>query len=127
LERLPPSIQADPRSRQKNPFFQDLGTNGRTCFTCHQPQTGWTVSAASVEARFKESSGTDPVFRLVDGATCPADDVSTLAARRNAYALLTNKGLIRIGLPLPSPAILQFEVTSVSDPYNCTTNPVTGP
>ena len=30
-----------------NPFFQNLGTNGRTCFTCHQPQTGWTVSAAS--------------------------------------------------------------------------------
>src|SRR5438093_12702380 len=25
-----------------NAFFQDLGTNGRTCFTCHQPQTGWT-------------------------------------------------------------------------------------
>jgi hypothetical protein len=21
-----------------NAFFQDLGTNGRTCFTCHQPQ-----------------------------------------------------------------------------------------
>ncbi|MGH6864190.1 MAG: hypothetical protein ACRECN_07970, partial [Methylocella sp.] len=25
-----------------NPFFQNLGTNGRTCFTCHQPQQGWT-------------------------------------------------------------------------------------
>ncbi len=115
-----------PTLTAKNPFFQDLGTNGRTCFTCHQPQTGWTVSAASVEARFKESSGTDPIFRLVDGATCPSDDVSTVAARRKAYALLTKKGLIRIGLPLPSPAILQFEVTKVSDPYHCTTNPVTG-
>jgi hypothetical protein len=31
-----------------NSFFQNLGTNGRTCFTCHQPQTGWTVSAQSV-------------------------------------------------------------------------------
>jgi hypothetical protein len=25
-----------------NAFFQNLGTNGRTCFTCHQPQNGWT-------------------------------------------------------------------------------------
>ena len=31
-----------------NAFFQNLGTNGRTCFTCHQPQTGWTISAADV-------------------------------------------------------------------------------
>jgi hypothetical protein len=30
-----------PTSTAGNPFFQDLGTNGRTCFTCHQPQNGW--------------------------------------------------------------------------------------
>src|SRR4051812_45179309 len=24
-------------------FFQDLGANGRTCFSCHQPQAGWSV------------------------------------------------------------------------------------
>ena len=23
-----------------NAFFQNLGTNGRTCFSCHQPQAG---------------------------------------------------------------------------------------
>ena len=26
-----------------NAFFENLGTNGRTCFTCHQTQTGWSV------------------------------------------------------------------------------------
>ncbi|MGH6794359.1 MAG: hypothetical protein ACREDH_03975 [Methylocella sp.] len=109
-----------------NPFFQNLGTNGRTCFTCHQPQTGWSVSAAGIQSRFDASGGTDPIFRLVDGATCPSDDVSTLAAKPKAFELLTGKGLIRIGLPLPAPDILQFEVTSVTDPYNCTTNPTTG-
>ena len=31
-----------------NAFFQNLGTNGRTCFSCHQPQNGWSVSAADV-------------------------------------------------------------------------------
>jgi cytochrome c peroxidase len=109
-----------------NAFFQNLGTNGRTCFTCHQPQNGWSVSAASVADRFAASAGTDPIFRLVDGATCPSANVSTLQAKRQAYRLLTDKGLIRIGLPMPAPTILQFAVTSVSDPYQCTTNAATG-
>ena len=107
-----------------NAFFQDLGTNNRTCFTCHQPQTGWGVSAASVAQRFATSLGTDPIFRVVDGATCPSDDVSSFVAKRRAYSLLIDKGLIRIGLPVPATA--QFEVTSVADPYDCNTNPVTG-
>ncbi len=109
-----------------NAFFQNLGTNGRTCFTCHQPQNAWTVSSAGVSARFEASGGTDPIFRLVDGATCPTDDVSTLAARRQAYKLVVDKGLIRVFLPMPAAAKLQFEVTNVDDPYHCTTNPATG-
>lgn len=107
-----------------NAFFQNLGTNGRTCFTCHQPQSGWTVSAADVADRFATSGGTDPIFRLVDGATCPSADVSTLAARQRAYELLIDKGLIRIGLPMPSGT--QFRVTAVKDPYGCNTDPGTG-
>jgi cytochrome c peroxidase len=109
-----------------NAFFQNLGTNGRTCFTCHQPQTGWTISAADVRARFAASAGTDPIFRLVDGATCPTDDVSTLHAKRRAYKLVMDKGLIRIGLPMPSAPNLEFSVAAVDDPYGCTTNPATG-
>ncbi|MGH6838836.1 MAG: hypothetical protein ACREDT_08540 [Methylocella sp.] len=117
-----------PTFTSTNAFFQNLGTNGRTCFTCHQPKTGWTISAAGVQARFKASHGADPIFRLVDGATCPTDDVSNLAAKREAYKLLIDKGLIRIGLPLPAAEILQFEVVlkKVVDPYHCTTNPTTG-
>lgn len=113
-----------PTTTAANPFFQDLGTNGRTCFTCHQPQTGWTVSAASVQARFYASYGTDPIFRLVDGATCPTDDVSTLAGKLDAYRLLLSKGLIRIGLPVPANA--QYRITGVSDPYHCNTDPAVG-
>jgi cytochrome c peroxidase len=105
-----------------NAFFQDLGTNGRTCFTCHQPQTGWTISAESAKARFAASSVADPLFRLVDGATCPTADVSNPA---QAFKLLLEKGLIRIGLPLPT-TNLQFEVSKVDDPYNCTTSKDTG-
>src|SRR5258706_6643962 len=79
-----------------NAFFQNLGTNGRTCFTCHQPQTGWTISAADVRARFANSAGTDPIFRLVDCATCPTGNGYTLPAKRRAYKLLLAKGLIPI-------------------------------
>src|SRR5215475_5895981 len=107
-----------------NAFFQNIGSNGRTCFTCHQPQNGWTISAAGAQARFDASSGTEPLFRLVDGATCPTAKVTTLKDRRQAYKLLTDKGLIRIGIQLPDN--VQFEVISVSDHYNCTTNPATG-
>jgi hypothetical protein len=107
----------------KNAFFQDLGSNGRTCFTCHQPQDGWTISAQHAQARF-DADPNDPLFRLVDGATCPSADVSTLDAKRAAYSLLTTKGLIRIGLPMP--AGMEFQILDVSDPYGCSTNRITG-
>jgi len=108
----------------KSAFFQDLGANGRTCFTCHKPQDGWSLSAQHARDRFDANPG-DPLFRLVDGATCPSDDVSTHRAKRKAYSLLLAKGLIRIGLPVPSDG-LQFQITEVKDPYGCNTNPVTG-
>jgi cytochrome c peroxidase len=106
-----------------NPFFQNLGTNGRTCFTCHEPQDGWGLSAQHVVDRFA-ADPTDPLFRLVDGATCPSDDVSSPDAMRKAYSLVIGKGLIRIGLPMQS--AMQFQIISVADPYGCNTNPTTG-
>ena len=108
----------------ENGFFQNLGTNGRTCFTCHQPQDGWSLSARHAKDRFHANSN-DPLFRLVDGATCPSDDVSTHRAKRKAYSLLLARGLIRIGLPIPSSG-LEFQITDVNDPYGCNTNPMTG-
>jgi len=107
----------------KNAFFQNLGSNGRTCFTCHQPQDGWSLSAQHAQARFN-SDPNDPLFRRVDGATCPSADVSSLAAQRAAYSLLTNKGLIRIGLPMQP--TMEFQILDVNDPYGCDNNPVTG-
>ncbi len=107
-----------------NAFFQDLGTNGRTCFTCHRPEDAWSISAQHVRDRFDVNTD-DPLFRLFDGATCPSDDVSNLAAKRKAYGLLLAKGLIRVGLTLPS-ADLEFKITDVDDPYGCNINPTTG-
>jgi cytochrome c peroxidase len=109
---------AAPTVTKLNPFFQSLGTNGRACVTCHEPRSAWGVSAASIQERFFASGGTDPIFRIVDGATCPSDPVSTFGDKLNAYNLLLTKGVIRIFLPLP--AARDFQITAVNDPYGCT-------
>ncbi len=108
-----------------NPFFQSLGTNGRSCSSCHQPKDAWSVTPADLRERFEESEGTDPVFRPVDGANCPSADVSSYWARRSAYSLLLSKGLLRISLPVPSAA--GFAVTQILDPYNCAQTTKTQP
>lgn len=100
---------------ETNPFFVDLGVNGRRCATCHQPDSNMTVSAAGVRARFEASGGTDPIFRTNDGSNSPLADVSTVEARRSAYSMLLRKGLIRVGLSIPPDA--EFELAAVSDPY----------
>jgi cytochrome c peroxidase len=98
-----------------NPFFLDLGVNGRRCITCHEPQSNMTVTPARLRARFDTSEGNDPIFRPNDGSNSPLADTSTVEARRAAYSMLLTKGLIRIGLPIPATA--EFELVSVQDPY----------
>ena len=100
-----------------NPFFRELGTNGRSCFSCHRPAQGWTITPASVRERFEESRGLDPIFRTNDGSNCEGADVSTLGKRQKAYSLLLNRGLIRVGLDVPVGA--EFVIDSVEDPYHC--------
>src|SRR5215204_3892619 len=100
---------------RKNPFFQDLGTNGRTCVHCHQPDAAWTITPAGLRQVFDATAGLDPVFRTNDGSNSPLVDVSTVEKRRLAYSMLLNKGVIRIGLPIPATA--EFELAAVDDPY----------
>jgi len=105
-------------------FFKSLGTNGRTCASCHQPADAWSVTPEHIQARFTVSAGRDPIFRPVDGANCPSADVSTVEKRRQAYSLLLKKGLIRVSLSVPTTA--DFSIQDIQDPYNCPeTNSVT--
>ena len=106
-----------------NPFFEDLGTNGRRCVTCHQSAEGWTITPSGVQARFAATGGLDPIFRTVDGSNCAADDTSTIERRRAAYSLLLEKGVIRIDLEVPAQA--EFLIESVDDPHDCGA-PLTG-
>jgi cytochrome c peroxidase len=97
------------------PFFQSLGTNGRSCVSCHLPSTGWTISPRELKRRFDKTRGLDPIFRTNDGSNSPAADVSTVESRRRAFSMLLNKGLIRIGIGMPVSA--EFTLDSVADPY----------
>ena len=98
-----------------NPFFQSLGTNGRSCVSCHVASSAWTITPSEIQSRFRATNGLDPIFRTVDGSNSPNADVSTLKARRNAFSMLLNKGVIRIGLPIPAGA--EFALVRVDDPY----------
>ena len=101
-----------------NPFFQSLGTNGRACVTCHMPGDAWSVTPVHIRERFEATHGADPIFRSVDGSNCPdSPGVNSVPPMRAAYGLLLRKGLIRVSLPIPSPA--QFTVKVASDPYGC--------
>jgi cytochrome c peroxidase len=101
-------------------FFQALGTNARSCGSCHQLSQGMGLSAASAQALFASSNGSDPLFVAVDGANCPnaaADDSA-------GHSLVLNNGLIRIAEPLP--AGTQFTLTVAQDPYGCATTTNSG-
>ena len=100
------------------PFFQSLGTNGRSCGTCHVASDGMSVAAANVQQRFTLTQGLDPIFRTNDGSNCNHNiDVSTLAGRSAAYSLLRTRGLIRIAIGVPGYA--DYKVMSVNNPYAC--------
>ena len=97
------------------PFFQSLGTNGRTCATCHQPNNAFGLSAADAQIRYFLTRGQDPLFAQIDGSTCPTGPVNN--------SLVLNNGLIRIGLTVPpnttDASAPQYTITAVQDPYGC--------
>lgn len=108
---------------QTNAFFADLGTNGRTCASCHGLEGGWTTSAA--QKMWDESNGTDPLFMFTfDNGKCASSDISTKAKRKDAMKLTLERGSVRAGQQRVQPTA-EFEVTAVDDPYGCPENSLT--
>ncbi|HEY7351631.1 MAG TPA: hypothetical protein VH596_02575 [Terriglobales bacterium] len=91
------------------PFFQSLGTNGRSCGTCHAPSDGFGLSAANAQLRYLLTRGKDPLFAQTDGSVCPTGPMNN--------SLVRNYGLIRVGLTMRSDA--QYTITAAEDPYGC--------
>ena len=73
--------------------------NGRACATCHVPADGYSLSPATVQARWQRlqdrrrtnPAADDPLFRSID-----ADD------GRDDYTLLRTRALVKVRVPLPS-------------------------
>ena len=102
------SIRATPSSRAWAPTAAPASP-------ATTPRPAWSITPASVQAKFNASNGTDPIFRLNDGANAPNLPVSTVAQRQTAYSMLLNRGVIRVGLPIPANA--EFDLVAVDDPY----------
>jgi hypothetical protein len=103
---------------RNNPFFQNLGTNGRTCNTCHLLRDGLGINTGAIKSIFDNTQGLDPLFRVNDGSNAPTGpfaNVSTLAARKTSFSMLVNHGVIRVGIGMPANA--DFTLTTVTDPY----------
>jgi hypothetical protein len=111
-----------------HPFFEPLGTNGRACVTCHQPNDGMALSVATVRERWDATRGQDPLFAAIDGRNCPHLPAGDSAA----HSLLLTRGLIRIALPWPpsdaagEPLPVEFTLEVVRDPAGCNTHPEHG-
>jgi cytochrome c peroxidase len=96
-----------------NEFFQSLGTNGRSCSTCHVADQAMSFTPAHAQALYERTRGADPLFASFDGANC-----TDVAARdRAGHSLLLKNGLIRVGMAVPPNA--QYSISVVHDPYGC--------
>ena len=128
-----------------NAFFRSLGTNGRSCVTCHQPPSGMGLSLRNIRSRWLATGGTDPLFAPVDAANCPdavPEDRTSGAlvggltgeghgTLKKAYSLLVSRGTIRIPLPWPprtasgaaKPVEFTLAIDAANDRPGCNTHP----
>src|SRR5208337_902735 len=66
-----------------NGFFANLGTNGRTCGTCHVEADAWTFTPQHAQSL----APNDPLFTPNDGSDCPPTSPSqgrTARSRRKS-------------------------------------------
>jgi hypothetical protein len=108
-----------------HPFFTPLGSNGRSCVTCHQPTSAMSLSLDLIRLRWADTNGKDPLFAAVDGSNCP----NLAQDKEESHSLLLERGLLRIALPWPPVADSgrrlkpDFRIEVVRDPTGCNKNP----
>ena len=99
-----------------NGFFANLGTNGRTCNSCHVVEDGWTITPGHARAL----ASNDPLFTPNDGSDCPPTS-ATQGPKKALSTELVNYGLIRVGIGIPSTA--NFSLVSATNPERCALPP----
>lgn len=117
-----------PVDMNAHPFWQPIGTNGRSCATCHNPSDGMGLSLNTIQKKFIDTQGSDPLFSTNDGADCPTKPRGTESSHR----MLLKHGAIRIARPWPpqdsaGKAIEpEFTIEVVNDPSGCNLDPEYG-
>ena len=119
-----------PIQTKGHPFFEPMGANGRACVTCHQPADGFSLSVATIQKRWEETNGKDPLFAAVDGSDCPSKPQDSKAS----HSMLLEHGLIRIAHSWPykkpfdafSAKEPEFTIEVVRDPTGCNLDPQYG-
>jgi cytochrome c peroxidase len=86
---------------EQGAFFQSLGTNGRSCATCHVSDQAMSISPPQIRERYERTNGRDPLFAAVDGANC----TNVKRTDRSGHSLLLKHGLIRIGINTGAPGL----------------------
>ncbi len=99
-----------------NGFFANLGTNGRTCNTCHVVEDGWTITPGHARAL----PFNDPLFTPNDGSDCPPTS-ATQGPKKALSSQVVNYGLIRIEIGIPGSA--NFSLVSATNPERCAIAP----
>jgi cytochrome c553 len=107
------TIKVDGPIDRSNAFFQSLGTNGRSCATCHDARQAMSFTPAAARARYDATRGKDPLFASFDGANC--QDVNP--GNRAGHSMVLKSGLIRVGITVPAAA--EFSIAVVHDPNGC--------
>lgn len=97
-------------------FFAKLGTNGRTCGTCHVEANAWTFTPLHA----RRLADNDPLFAPVDGSDCPPLSGNQEPSRANSSMLL-KYGVLRIQLAIPATA--NFALASATNPKGCAIPP----
>ena len=99
-----------------NGFFANLGTNGRTCGSCHVEANAWTFTPQHAQLL----APNDPLFTPNDGSDCPPASPSQGPDRALSSEVL-NYGLIRVQIGIKDTA--DFALVSATNPKGCSIPP----
>jgi hypothetical protein len=101
---------------ESNGFFADLGTNGRTCATCHVQANAWSFTPQLARRLPRHH----PLFSPNDGSDCPPTSPTQGPDKRLSSQVL-RYGLLRIQIAVPAGA--DFVLDSATNPKNCALPP----
>ena len=105
---------------RSNSFFQQLGTNARTCETCHSANQGWTLTPLGATTAFITTGGHDALFLPHDEGARPDANLTTFYQRLVDFApTLLARGLTRFART--NPPTSEYDVTAVQDPSGFST------